>query len=111
MVYLTFNNKFISDTTCNNEYESNKALDLYYQPIINYFLDVTNLNEFHDYIYNFFNLNESYSPLNLVIRFFYEVHLYPTTPAILYYPLLHSIIYKSIYHSHRSEHQSLNMRP
>ena len=30
------NNKFISDTTCNNEYESNKALDLYYQPIINY---------------------------------------------------------------------------
>lgn len=30
------NNKFISDTTCNNEYKSNKALDLYYQPIINY---------------------------------------------------------------------------
>jgi len=33
------------------------------QLIINYFLDVTNLNEFHDYIYNFINLNESYSPL------------------------------------------------
>lgn len=41
------------------------------QPIINYFLDVTNLNEFHEYIYNFVNLNESYSPLHIYNNILY----------------------------------------
>ena len=55
------NNKFISDTTCNNEYESNKALDLYYQPIINYCKTNDNISkskvckDFYDKIYDLEN--------------------------------------------------------
>lgn len=39
--------------------------------VIDYFTDLFNLNEFHEYIYNFINLTESFSPITIYSDVFY----------------------------------------
>ena len=70
--YVNFQ-RFINFLTTNNYSDMfNKFILKNSVNVIDYFMDLFNLDEFHEYIYNFINLTESFSPITIyseIIKF------------------------------------------